>query len=86
MCIEVRGSTSVSPLWTCIKVLTEHIVCTEQSATILNRIFYCLALSLSHSCFVYSILCVFCFYPVELVVISVKLPHINLFMVLEHEG
>ena len=44
------------------------------------------SLSLSHAYSVYSILCVFCFYPVELVVISVKLPHINLFMVLEHEG
>ena len=32
MSIEVR----VSPLWTRIKVLTEHIVCTEQSAIILN--------------------------------------------------
>ena len=36
MSIEVRVSTSVSLLWTCIKVLTEHIVGTEQSAIILN--------------------------------------------------
>ena len=44
------------------------------------------SLSLSHAYSVYSILCVFCFYPDELVVISVKLPHVNIYMVLEREG
>ena len=30
MSIEVHVNTSVSPLWTCIKVLYEHILCIER--------------------------------------------------------
>ena len=36
MSIEVRVSTSVNPLWTCIKVLTEHTLYRCESAIILN--------------------------------------------------
>ena len=50
MSIEVRVSTSFSPLWTCIKVLTEHILCTKLLS--LFEIKFCvvsLSLSLTHS-------------------------------------
>ena len=72
MSIEVRVNTSVSSLWTCIKVLTEHIVCTKTERHYLNLSFCCLAHSLSHThpLFVSPLfsLC-FCFYRVEPVVI-----------------
>ena len=54
MSIEVRASTSDNPLWTFIKVLTEHIVCTEQSAIIRN-IPFVVCLYLSHSLCVFSL-------------------------------
>ena len=72
MSIEVRVNASISPLWTCIKVLIEHIVCTEHSTSILNLSFllsFSLCLSLTLSLYVSPLfLCVFCFYSPEPVV------------------
>ena len=37
MGIEVRVNTSISPLWTCIKVLIKHIVCKRTERIIFLR-------------------------------------------------
>ena len=57
MSIEVLVSTSISPLRTCIKVLSEHIVC-RQSIIILNMSFVSLSLSI-------LFLWAFCHCPLE---------------------
>mgnify|MGYP000515284478 CR=1 FL=1 len=60
MSIEVRVSTSVNTLWTCIKVLTEHIVSREQRAIILKLSFLFIvlltlfrSLTLTHSVYLH---------------------------------
>ena len=77
-------------LKTCIKVLSEPIQCTKRHYFEYSYLFSCshsLSLSLPPSLpLCIFILCVFYFYPAKPHVISVKLPHINLFMVLEREG
>ena len=56
MSIEVRVNTSVSSLWTCIKVLTEHIVCRRTELQYSKYIFCCLLVchSLTHSVYFHS--------------------------------
>ena len=62
MSIEVHVSTFVSSLRTCIKVLTEHIVCRLKAIILKYNFLLSASLSLTHS--VYFILCVFCCHPV----------------------
>ena len=45
MSIEVHVRTSVNPLRNCIKVLSEHILCTER--IVLFELSFCVLLSLS---------------------------------------
>ena len=73
MSIEVRISTSVSPLWTFIEVLTKHIVFTQNRAPFDIEL-CCLAHSVSLS--LTPIMCIsivslfFCFYPAEPICIA----------------
>ena len=63
MSIEVRVSTSVSPLWTYIKVLSEHMLCTENTERIIffNIVFISsLFMSLSRT------LCILSSFPLNL--------------------
>ena len=80
MSIEVRVNTSVSPLWTCIKVLYDHILCTECSLFFCNRSCSALSVSSTYSVFKLSIKLFFsiCCYPAKRVV-SVKLLHTHSF-------
>ena len=65
----MRIEICVAPLWTCIKVLNEHIVCIEQSISILNWGFVvlltlCVCVSLSPTlCIPFFVF--FCCHPPE---------------------
>ena len=90
MSIEVRVNTSVSPLWTCIKLATKHIVCRRIERHYFEFNF-CLALCVSVSLLITPtlciplILCVLCCCPTELVVSVSDSTHVH-HMVSKREG